>query len=325
MRSWTRRFALTVTALALGTTALGCTSSDDGSVSRPTAGGGSGGPGTAIFDGLKVQPGSRLIGVPVPADSTEQEATISSQALIAVEGDVETVYRSYLMALDDAGYAVGSNHCGVVGRVLECQTSDARFDPGGARPKQGRTMNVTLVAPNTQGDAFDTTMLITQQRHDPTVSTTSTTMNEFWRRLAAIPTTTRHQPSVAEVLAGTAVRTVTDAPVPDVGELVAPKWMDPDVGIRVEKGSHLLGPAAPLNGGTMGWTAVARVSGDPSDVRLAYLRQNPLDKIYTSSRKVDGRQVWFGWWSSAGGPKLYLTSVPDGDGGAYLWINVVND
>lgn len=313
--------AVLATVAALAVLAASCGSGGTTNSKSPDPG-----PATTIFDGLEVQPGSRLIGAPMPA-CAGMDGMITTNALIGVDGDAADVYAAYVAALQRSGYellpSACSNQPGPGPGTTSCETAEMSWLDG-----SGDSVWMSMVAPAADTRGFDTTLIISQTRRDPTVATTTTTLDEYWSRVAALPTTTAAPTTtlpVVDVVTDAGLRTVTDVTVPGVGDPIAPAWMDPDVGLRVEEGSTLLAPAAPLNGGSLGWTTVARITGDRTAVQQAYLDQNPMGEVTTSTRTVDGTSAWFGGWDTAGGPKLYLVSVDAGDGTALLWINVAND
>ncbi len=101
--------------------------------------------------------------------------------------------------------------------------------------------------------------------------------------------------------------------------------MDPGIDLHVVEGSTLLAPAAPLDGGSLGWVTVARLTRDPGEVMSAYLHQGRHDTIQEDDAIVNGHRVLWGWWNAPGGAELHLTAMQDSTGTWLLRINVSND
>ncbi len=282
------------------------------------------GPGTSIAAGLEVQEGSRLVGTVFPASPSGRPDMIESSALVVFDGDFPDTWGAYVGAVDELGFEVDHSHCG--------QDMGGNYGPTcglfGDRP-DGARLTLEAIAPRPGHAEYPTAMFVTAAVPDPASEVTTTTMDEFWQRLADRPAPPTSDPVASARDAG--MRSVDDVSVPGVGDPFAPGWMDPDVGLRVDEGTRVLVAPAPLNGGSMGWVTVVRVSGDVDAAFDAYLHRAPdgapgPDETPRRTRITrDGVTAHIGSWSVAGGPKLHLTALAAGDDTSLMLVNVVND
>lgn len=301
--STTPRRAVAALLVILGTVVgiAGCSSSSssDGQGSGPTTTrrpvptttlAGTKGPGIALFAGLDVLPGSRLIGTVFPNYGTGT-ASIGLTALLSVDGDPGTVYAAYLRAMTDLGYRLGQTDCGnpAPREPIVCATT------GLAESDTDATLQLGFVAPPHGRKDFTTTILLTQSRADEDT--------------AGAPQVPSSDP--AGVIAATKAAAVEAAKVPGVGEPIAPKGSDDDAGIVVAEGSELIDAAVPINGVTAGWSAVARVTGDPEAVRDAYTHRPGWGTPTNIEATVGSAHILAGEVSRDAGGTLQVVLVED--------------
>lgn len=328
MLDWLRRrikAILPVSAvLVVAIVCIGCTSSSSGT---PKSVPDQRGTGTPLGLGLKVQPGSRLLGMVFPSQ-WPQPGYEDHQAVFTVNGDPAAVLDGYETQMKREGLDVLWRTCGPfgMGDLVECEIRASKGPPLGGE----RSVYLELVAPPATDHTMTTTIFIRTSEREPSVTVTSTTLDEDASRVAKLPTTTpppTTAPPFTDVFATVGSRNTKTASIPRVGQLIMPKSMDPGLGLRVVDGVRLLAPAAPLNGGSMGWVAVARVTGDPVAIRDGYFRAagERVDELQMKTGRSGGKPVYYGSASAAGGAGLYTVTVPAGDGTWFMFINVNND
>jgi hypothetical protein len=318
-----RRLRIVAFGALFGLMLAGCGSTDSHEVTVPpppsTA---PTGPGTAIFGGVDVQPGSELLGTTFPGGTSESSSDPVTQAFVAVDGALPTVFGAYVDALTRAGYAVSAPLCS------DPHDPQSKYNVGCgvvATKGDGARIDLEVITPGAGNEVFSTMMRL--QRTAPK----STATSEPASTASTVPQPATTQ-AFGPVFADAGASTVDDAPVPGIGEPVALQPMDPGTGLKVEKGSTLLAPAVPYHvAGCMGWTAVARVTGaDPATVRDAYLHTaagpgDAAEPIHTATETIDDRKVLTGDWSSPGGPILKVTAVADPADTWFLLLEVGND
>ncbi len=286
-----------------------CSSSSPAkNTSPPTTGGLFKSPGTPIVGGVRVQPGSRLVGMTIPQQRFTGTPILSSISLVQVTRDPNKVFLAYYRAFNNRGYGLRQPTCDIDGPTSGAVICESSSDS--THFKTHPYVELSMAAPATPGSSFDTTLMIFESHPDPLVPTTT-------QPPAPVP--------AEQVVNKAGMRLQTETRVPRVGQLIAPASMDPGVKLPVMKGSELLLPAAPLNGGSLGYVTIAQITGNPEAVRNAYLQHKPHDKVQTVTQKVGDQQVWFGRWDSPGGAKLNLVNLETPNGTSLLFINVQND
>ncbi len=239
-----------------------------------------GGVGTPIVEGLDVQPGSRLLGTVFPAPDTASTPDVRV-ALIEVEGDPADIARFYMEGLTALGYRFASTGCGdngEVGPIIVCET------PADPDTMADDWASMLLASPGDGPARFTTTIqLVIAPRavpDDPAPGSST---------LPRPPGTVITPAQAIDDIGG--IEPVVVDP-PGVGERIADASFDGGTGLVVEPGSQLLAPAVPLNAGLAGWSAVARVTGDPLEVADAYLAQREWDSTTPATRDdSDGPRI----------------------------------
>lgn len=265
------------------------------------------GPGTVLFAGLKVQPGSRLVGTAYPVFSNEGSPGAQG-ALVIVDADPSEVFSDYVEALESDGYAFGPTTCvgrGPVGAVQCVIATDSATAATGS-------VTLTLVAPAAAKRDFSTTIAI---------ELTPLSSKPLDASSASI--------GAASAIASARARAVRARVTPGVGDRIAPQGVDGDRTLEVVDGIELITPAVPTvptaEGGG-GWTAIARVTGNPQEVREAILAQGPWDSTDSSEMSVGGAPLLLGTATAAGDGdlRIVLVSVPGESDAKHEWFLVLN-
>lgn len=272
-------------------------------------------PGTEILAGLRVEPGSYLLGEAFP-DTTDTShpsqgrvnrgASQPWTALVAVDGDPGLVFDRYIDQF---------RRLGIVLRPTVTEGSCSSGPPGPARCALSKVHD---------GSDFRNGLIMwpiprdgsTSDRAVITVTLTPQDSNESRPADLVSPSLPLDKSTIPP----------PENPPPPPAPQPPGMPIAPDFSVArrsvVVPGSSLVASATPSS--AAGWKAVLRITGDPERVGAA-LAANPYQPILRSQQDLRGRKVLRWSWDGAGGDKLSITALPDDDGNWYALIDTYTD
>ncbi|MCU1352054.1 MAG: hypothetical protein JWM05_1263 [Acidimicrobiales bacterium] len=270
------------------------------------------GPGTALGNGFKVVPGSRLLGDPVSvyrseeADGPDQDR--GWRAMLVVTGDPREVL---------AGYAEQSRLVGVPVPTVLCYTDPPVTNCQGSSVSSTRTRQVSLDYSRSVGSTVRRPVSQLTLQYGDFVGGLKLPPGNYSQggdpRKADLPLPSIAWPRLARA---------AEAYEPDARS-AAQRTQDDRPALRVPKGARLVGPAGLA--GTSGSVAVLRVDGDADEVLAGTLKEMGAEIHFpdvpsaTPTSRLDGRAtIVRSHWSD--GDSYSVTLVKRSGRPTWLWI-----